>query len=331
MATSKLRLATALLLLFRGDRSAAHSDRHLRADRAIAGGRRLERPFELAAADQDSSEPEVGERSRRLTGDSAYYGYVESCRSYLLAPETVEDGLVSQSDFAAFLLEHCRSQQLCQHRFRLVFENLDVSIQLKFINGICRYGAEVSDRFECILELNSMYVEGNRFGFLTGDPQLEWRVEEMCSASFSEVAAMGLTRSEGERSAFLCKCDIPMERVLTTSTILLLSSYWQSKQPSNRLAESSTDLASSVGDSDFWPYIRAAHALPSASCFDHGPDCIRHESLAINNKYSVDIDACHFTATLHGCLHVIPSRAQSHRRWHNLPERFCQLLESWVV
>ena len=247
------RILTVAAILLRGGRSSAHLDHHLRGGRSITGGRRLEPLFELAAADLDSSkssvevETEVGERRRRLVGDSAYYGYVESCRSYLLAPEIVSDGLVSQIEFAAFLLEHCRSQQLCQPRFRLTFEQLDVSIQLKFINGICSSGAEISDRFDCILELNSMYVEGNRFGFLTGDPRLDWRVEEMCSESFPDVAAMGLTKSEGER----CACCSMWHVLPFSPQVFLLSSYWQSKLASDRFAESSTVLASSVRNSDF--------------------------------------------------------------------------------
>lgn len=238
MATSKLRLVTALLLLLHG-RSTAHLDHHLRGSRAIAGGRRLERLFDLAATDQDSTkssvdvETEVGERS----GDSAYHGYVDSCRSYLLAPETLDDGLVSQSDFAAFLLDHCRSQQLCQHRFRLAFENLDVSIQLKFINGICRHGAEISERFECILELNSMYIEGNRFGFLAGDPQLEWRVGEMCSDSFPEVAAMGLTKSAGERCAFVYNATCPAAHLTTSASSQLLLAVQAPLQPICRVLD----------------------------------------------------------------------------------------------
>ena len=76
--------------------------------------------------------------------------YIQQCQSYLLDDSSItNDGIISQVDFANMLLNQCQLElDMCPHK-KLKFEQLDINLQLKFINGIC-YHQDRVDKFNCI-------------------------------------------------------------------------------------------------------------------------------------------------------------------------------------
>ena len=144
--------------------------------------------------------------SRRIQTSDVHDAYVQECESYLLDPSIANDGIISQTDFANMLLYQCHLDDECADTFpSLKFEQLDLNLQLKFINGICYHDA-VAERVKCIQNLNDMWVEGDEFGFVVDDTDddVDMLVHEMCSKTFVDAVEMGLARSLGKLcSAYL--------------------------------------------------------------------------------------------------------------------------------
>lgn len=95
--------------------------------------------------------------------------FVQECKDTLLSPSTIEDGVLSQLEFADFLFGRCNDEGLCDDQSGMKFEQLDVKLQLDFILAAC--DGEMAD---CIDELGS-------FGFNTQDEGIETSIDELCS------------------------------------------------------------------------------------------------------------------------------------------------------
>ena len=86
---------------------------------------------------------------------------------------------------------------MCPYK-KLKFEQLDINLQLKFINGIC-YHQDRVDKFICIKSLNVMWLEGKLFGFeLDGDEDVDTLVYDMCTDTYADAVKMGLARTNGK-------------------------------------------------------------------------------------------------------------------------------------
>ena len=173
----------------------------------------MEELFSLALNDQDPLRDNVRRDSslRRIqtdqptntSGNNALQNnYVQECKSFLLTPEIINDGIISQVDFSTFLLHQCRAEELCEtNDAPLQFEQLQVSLQLLFINGVCPQ-EELGDKMECIHDLEWMWRNEGEFGFRMeedGDADsLSGLVGNMCRESYADVGRMGLTRTLGE-------------------------------------------------------------------------------------------------------------------------------------
>ena len=124
--------------------------------------------------------------------------YIQDCESYLFEQTVLHDGIISQQDFVAMLLHQCRQQldTTCPYRGnnKLKFEQLDLTLQLKFIKGICHH-EELADRFDCIQDLNDMWMSGNKFGFQVNSQELDSLVRDMCIETYVDAAGMGFVRT----------------------------------------------------------------------------------------------------------------------------------------
>lgn len=63
--------------------------------------------------------------------------FEKECYSYLLAKHVVNDELISQHDFAAFLTEYCQWERVCAKNEKLEFGMLPSPIQLAFVDPLC--------------------------------------------------------------------------------------------------------------------------------------------------------------------------------------------------
>jgi len=125
--------------------------------------------------------------------------YIQQCQTYLLDDSSfTNDGIISQVDFANMLLNQCQLElDMCPYK-KLKFEQLDINLQLKFINGIC-YHQDRVDKFNCIKNLNVMWLEGELFGFeLDGDEDVDTLVYDMCTDTYTDAVKMGFARSNGK-------------------------------------------------------------------------------------------------------------------------------------
>ena len=179
----------------------AVEQQHLRG----RGNQKTERTLHdifLTALDEDVS-PQQSHHKRIQTIPTANNSdlkrtYIQQCQSYLLDnPSITNDGIISQVDFANMLLSQCQQLDMCPYK-KLKFEQLDINLQLKFINGIC-YHQDRVDKFNCIKNLNVMWLEGDLFGFeLDGDEDVDTLVYDMCTDTYADAVKMGFARSNGK-------------------------------------------------------------------------------------------------------------------------------------
>ncbi|KAL9184095.1 LOW QUALITY PROTEIN: hypothetical protein ACHAXT_002181 [Thalassiosira profunda] len=148
----------------------------------------------------DAAQQPAWARERRVQSppnDAVKDGYVEECQASLLSDDSLEDGLISQAEFADMLFNLCLRNIACPHRGavlrgELSFEQLELSLQLDFVNGVCPQKGP--KRRECILGLNEMWLEGNEFGLLVDEVDgvgLERLVHDMCIATSEDVVSLG--------------------------------------------------------------------------------------------------------------------------------------------
>ena len=119
--------------------------------------------------------------------------FVAECNNVLLSPEFVEDNIVSQIEFASFLMNRCRAEGLCEDSSKVSFEQLDLQLQLDFILGACGDGT-----VECIGELEADWRNGTHFGFDAEDEDIENSVDKLCMKAYDYAISMGLVNTLGK-------------------------------------------------------------------------------------------------------------------------------------
>ncbi len=129
--------------------------------------------------------------------------FADECTSYFLSPSFLEDGILSQIEFTQFITHHCIQNELCDDAALITFEELDVSLQLEFILGVCSHKERV-DKEECIDELRDMWRNGREFGFAV-DSEVDMQlltadVRDVCDKSYGYVLEMGFAVTIGELS-----------------------------------------------------------------------------------------------------------------------------------
>lgn len=63
--------------------------------------------------------------------------FEKECYAYLLSKYVTDDELISQHDFASFLTEYCRWENVCDKSETLEFEMLPSPIQIAFADPLC--------------------------------------------------------------------------------------------------------------------------------------------------------------------------------------------------
>jgi hypothetical protein len=119
--------------------------------------------------------------------------FVDECKSFLLSDDTLDDGLISQDEFANFLTEYCISLNVCDNAgvTNFEFQNLSVELQLSFLLFICDQPQDL-ERKKC---LDSLVNEGGEFGYdlsVNEFALVEMEIEQLCSQSFQYASFMGL-------------------------------------------------------------------------------------------------------------------------------------------
>eukprot|EP00804_Cyclotella_cryptica_P015296 CCRYP_005407-RB/>CCRYP_005407-RB protein AED:0.31 eAED:0.31 QI:300/1/1/1/1/1/4/241/1227 len=154
----------------------------------------------LSIARDNEHPPERRIQSSIRIGMSS--SFVDECSSFLLSPDSITDGIVSQNEYASFLLSQCRFEGLCGDETSLEFEQLDLVLQLKFVSGVCPYfGSE--ERISCIDDLESMWLGGGEFGFRVSENRIDSvrkHVEDMCMDTYADVVEMRFTGTFGPTS-----------------------------------------------------------------------------------------------------------------------------------
>jgi len=147
----------------------------------------------LSMARDDEHPPE--RRIQSSTRDVMTSSFVDECSSFLLSPDSIKDGIVSQNEYASFLLSLCRSEDLCDDETNLEFEQLSLGLQLEFVRGVCPY-VGLQERISCIDDLMSMWLEGGEFGFRVSEDGIDAvsrHVKDMCMDTYADAVKLRLT------------------------------------------------------------------------------------------------------------------------------------------
>jgi len=124
--------------------------------------------------------------------------FVDDCTSYLLSPDTLKDGIISQTEYTQFLAHHCIEQELCDDETFIEFEQLDINLQLEFVLGVCNH-EDQAEKVQCVTNLEVMWRDNRQFGFDVNDNDLlSFDVMDMCASTYNHVLDMGLTVSQGK-------------------------------------------------------------------------------------------------------------------------------------
>ena len=206
MATHTLSLPLMLLLLMpavslalgaendRGAGAATNSSRYLRRRRPSSD------IFSVALRFHDSFSTSLlrPTQQRRARADNLLSDYVHECTSFLLSQNVLADGIISQNEFVDFMLLQCRAEDICPNDTKLQFEQLDISVQLKFIMGICSH-EDFADRSNCIYDLHDQWLENKLFGFKVNESDnTQSLIRNMCTEVYVDAVKMGFTRTTGE-------------------------------------------------------------------------------------------------------------------------------------
>ena len=117
--------------------------------------------------------------------------FVEQCTSALLSDDTLDDGIISQDEFADFLTGYCISLNVCDPDTELDFDNLSVELQLVFVWSICDQPEDL-ERERCLDSLKDM---GGRFGYDMSAETfsiVEMEVKQLCFQAYPYSLLMGL-------------------------------------------------------------------------------------------------------------------------------------------
>lgn len=123
--------------------------------------------------------------------------FVTECFSYLLSPELTSDDLISQNDFTEFITHHCIQTEICEEGRVITFEELDISLQIAFILGVCSVDDEDS-RMSCLDDLRVTWNSGNNFGLDADVEDINMLIWNLCAYSYGHLLEMGLTTSKGD-------------------------------------------------------------------------------------------------------------------------------------
>ena len=124
--------------------------------------------------------------------------FVDDCTSYLLSPNALEDGIISQTEYTQFLAHHCIQQELCDEGTVVEFEQLDINLQLEFILGVCNH-EDQEGKVQCVTNLEVMWRDNQQFGFDVNDNDMLGNdIMDMCANTYNHVLDMGLTVSQGK-------------------------------------------------------------------------------------------------------------------------------------
>ena len=125
--------------------------------------------------------------------------YVRRCKRYLLSPQSTEDEILSQINYTDMLVDQCRLNDQCLLPIAVTFDQLDVALQMAFIDGLCPSATLTNDdRFECISNLYEMWLDGGVFGFHADDPDIGDLVSNMCVSTYPAAVNSGIAKSVGE-------------------------------------------------------------------------------------------------------------------------------------
>lgn len=117
--------------------------------------------------------------------------FVEQCTFALLSDDAVDDGLISQDEFANFLTGYCILLNFCDPATEFDFESLSVQLQLAFVLFICDQPEDL-ERERCLDSLNDM---GGEFGYDMSAETfsvVEMEVKQLCSQAYPHSLMMGL-------------------------------------------------------------------------------------------------------------------------------------------
>mmetsp|Transcript_11590 Transcript_11590/g.16915 ORF Transcript_11590/g.16915 Transcript_11590/m.16915 type:complete len:347 (-) Transcript_11590:88-1128(-) len=114
--------------------------------------------------------------------------FQNKCKDYLFNNDTISDGIISQIEYANFLVSYsihesrvCSGspQDVCTNKS---FESIDLQLQLSFIWALCPNESTAEENKKCFSDL---YGQGKEFGWVTGidgnHTNIAGKVENYCN------------------------------------------------------------------------------------------------------------------------------------------------------
>jgi hypothetical protein len=110
--------------------------------------------------------------------------FISSCTDSFLSDSVVEDGILSQKEFAAELVVFCKTYtNPLQGGCEKTFTQLSAQVQLLFANEVCPIKKGMQGQMDCVKDLDTLNVMGTDFGYIVSPgrmPKVEMKVENMC-------------------------------------------------------------------------------------------------------------------------------------------------------
>lgn len=116
------------------------------------------------------------------------------CRDTLLSGDTTWDGLISQTDYAAFLTKYCIAESTCNPDEPLQFQTLSTSLQAAFTDPLCS-----SDGALCAV------APGQDFGYVYNKDTkyvVKGQIRDMCDSLFPLLGSF-VAPTSGTSTAFV--------------------------------------------------------------------------------------------------------------------------------
>jgi hypothetical protein len=137
-----------------------------------------------------------GNKQRQLHGKHGNHGnalaeysetqilFIGSCTDSFLSDAVLQDGILSQKDFAAGLVGFCKTYtNPLQVGCEKTFTQLSIQVQLLFANAVCPIEGGMQAQMDCVKDLDTLNEMGTDFGYIVSQemmPQVEMNVENMC-------------------------------------------------------------------------------------------------------------------------------------------------------